>query len=182
MDKKIVVVISGMSGCGSTTTGKLLSDKLGLKFFSVGTYFKKFEEGKETERAVKLWNTKKGSSASFHNEIDEMQIKLAKKGNIVIESKLGIMMIPNADFRIWLKAPVKTRAARYAKRDNIPAKEAEKLVKEKEILERENFQRIYGFDFFELEKKADLVVDTSDKKPEEIVEIIISSMKRRKLV
>ena len=51
-------------------------------------------------------------------------------------------------------------------------------MKEKEKLERDNFQRIYGFDQFDLEKEADLIIDTTDKTPEEIVEEIIKNVNK----
>jgi len=173
-----VIVISGYPGSGSSTTAKLLSKKTKLKFFSVGAYYKSHHEAKkETERAVKFWKTKKGSSKKFHESIDDMQIKLAKKGNIVIDSKLGIHFLKDyADYKVWIKAPVSVRAKRYAKRDTISVKEAMKILKEKEKLERESFAIIYGFDFFSLEKKADLIINVSKKKPQQIVNQIIKFM------
>ena len=38
-------VISGLTSCGSSTIGKLLADKLALKYFSIGKEFKKRGEG-----------------------------------------------------------------------------------------------------------------------------------------
>ncbi len=182
---KPVIVISGMPGCGSTTAGKLLSEKLGIKFFSVGHYFKSLgHKGRETERAVNLWKSDTGREVQFskkgsHNALEEMQIALAKSGDIVIESKLGIRFLKKyADFTVWLKAPLHTRAERYAKRDNIPVSEAARLLKEKESLERKNFKKIYGFDFFSQEKEADIVIDTSHKTPERVVDEIIRDMKK----
>jgi len=192
MARRLVIVISGMSGCGSTTTGKLLSNKLGLEFFSVGTYYKELAREKTKKKIT--WEsptmisadylaTKEGSEKNLHNNIDAMQIEKAKKGNIIIESKLGVHMLRDvADFRIWLKAPLKTRALRVAQRDNMSIEDPFKTLKKKETVERKSFKKIYNFDFFELENKADLVIDTSDKTPEEIVEIIISSLKKRKLI
>jgi len=191
MARRLVIVISGMPGCGSTTTGKLLSDKLGLEFFSVGTYYKKLAH----EKAKKLhWHsptlvsanylsTKEGSDEKLHNDIDAMQVEMAKKGNIIIESKLGVHMLRDvADFKVWLKAPLKTRALRVAQRDNMSIEDPFETLKKKETVERKSFKNIYGFDFFELENKADLVINTGNKKPEEVVEIIISSLKKRKLI
>ena len=34
------IIISGLSGSGSTTTGKLLAEKFGLQYFSSGRLFK----------------------------------------------------------------------------------------------------------------------------------------------
>lgn len=190
MARKLVIVISGVSGCGSTTTGKLLGDKLGMEFFSVGTYFKKLAAEKSkikwtspTHISVDYLSTKEGSDEKLHNDIDAMQMEKAKKGNIIIESKLGIHMLRDAaDLRVWLKADIKKRAERYAKRENIQVEEALELLERKGELEKQSFRRIYGFDFFELEKSADVVINTGNRKPEEIVDIIISSLRKRKLI
>lgn len=188
MARKLVIVISGMPGCGSTTTGKLLSDRTGIEFFSVGTYYKKLAEKKThtvdpTTASVKYLSSREGSKKKLHNDIDKMQVELAKKGNIIIESKLGVHMLRNlADFRIWLKADIKTRSKRYAQRERMPLRAAEKLLKEKEKLEKKSFNQIYGFDFFDLEKKADIVIDTSNKTPKEVVAAITTSLRRRKLI
>lgn len=192
MARKPVIVISGMSGCGSTTAGKMLGDRLGIEFFSVGTYFKKLAKRKSKKKIIwqsptmvsaNYLSTNEGSDEKLHNDIDKMQVELAKKGNIIIESKLGVHMLRNvADFKIWLKAPLKTRAQRYAQREGMPATAATGLLKKKEALEKKSFRRIYGFDFFELEKKADVVINTGNKKPEEVVEIIVNSLKKKRLI
>jgi len=173
-----VIAISGQSGCGSTTAARFLAKTLKLRFFSAGEYYKKFGEGKSTERAVGFWKTEKGSSSRFHNALDEMVVEEAKKGNVVCDAKLGVHFLAKiADFKVWLKASDAVRAERYAKRDSITNEEAKKLVKEKDRLERENFTRIYGFDSFSQEKEADLVIDVSKKKPEEVVNEIIKVLK-----
>ncbi len=187
--KGAVIVISGMPGCGSTTTGKLLSERLGIEFFSVGTYYKKLAEEKSNIHAsptvvsTRYLSSKEGSKKELHNEIDAMQVNLAKRGNIIIESKLGVHMLRElADFRIWLKAGIAARSHRYAQREKMGIAAAKKLLIKKERLEKDSFKRIYGFDFFELENEADMVVDTTSKKPGEVVDIIISSLRKRRLV
>ena len=181
----VVIVISGQPGCGSTTTGKLLSEKLSINFFSVGHYFKSLDSGKETEKAVKIWKSHAGRDLQFKkkgnlNYIEELQIALAKSGSIIIESKLGIRFLKDyADIKIWLKAPIEVRARRVAKRDKIPLNSAIRILKEKEAIERRNFKKIYGFDFFQLEREADVVIDTSHKTPQRIVSEILAHMKKR---
>jgi len=173
-----VIVISGMPGCGSSTVGKLLAEWLGLGFFSVGKYFKKQGFGeKETARAINFLKTEKGSSEKFHKELDEEQRRVAKGGNVVIESKLGIHFLKDlANHTVWLWAPMMVRAERVAGRDKISIEEALKKLQEKEKMERELFKKIYGFDYFLQEKEADLVIDTSDKTPEKIVNEIIRKL------
>ena len=179
-----VIVISGPPCCGSTTTGKLLAGRLGLKFFSVGHYFKSLGAGRETENAVKLWKSETGKNIQFtkkgaHNALEQMQIALAKHGDIVIESKLGIRFLKKyATLTVWLKAPLETRAARCARRDGISLTEASHILAEKERLERENFRKIYGFDFFAQEKEADLVIEATNLTTGEIVGKILEKIKK----
>lgn len=182
----VVIAVSGQPGCGSSTTGVLLAKKLGLEFFSAGTYTKKMESASEnmgksqTAYAIDFWKTKRGKSREHHMAVEKLQQDLANKGNIVLEGKLAIRFVKNADFRVWLKAPADIRAKHYAKRDNISLEDAFSSLRNKEKLERENWKRIYGFDYFEQEKEADIVINTGGKAPEQIVKLIIDSMKAKK--
>ena len=186
----VVVAIAGQPGCGSTTTGKLLAEQLGIEFFSLGKWNKKqlkIIEGKkyhtETLNSIGMWKSRKGSTEDFHNKSDMMQKEMAARGNVVIEAKLAVHMLRGfCNFSVWLKADFSVRAQRVAGRDGITREEAEKVLREKEKLERENWLRIYGFDYFEQEKEADLVIDVGKKKPEEIVDAIIKKMKAKKLL
>jgi len=177
----VVIAISGMPGCGSSTTAKLLAEKMEVKFFSAGDYTKKLAKDeekidkKQTERIVDFWETKRGKSKKHHMAVEELQQNLAKKGNIIIESKIGIHFL-KSDFKIWLKAPLKIRARRYVKRDKIPLKNAISFLRKKQDSERKNWKRIYGFDYFDQEKEANLIINTGNKKPKEIVDIIIKSI------
>ncbi len=178
----VVIVISGQSTCGSTTTARTLAEKLGLEFFSVGLKYKEIAKkmsSKETEAVAKFFSTSEGKSKSLHERLDEMQVEAAERGNVVIDSKLGIRMIKNADLKVYLKAPQGIRAERVAKRDGISIEEALDVLKKKDELEEKNFYDLYGFHPSDQERDADIVIDTSDKSPEQIVEIIINELKRR---
>ena len=183
-DKMVVIVISGQSTCGSTTTGNILAKKLGVNFFSVGRKYKEIAKEKtnekETKAVAKFFSTKDGSKKSLHKMLDEMQVELAKRGNIVIDSKLGIRMIKNADLKVYLKAKRSVRIKRVAKRDHIPIEDARKILLKKDELEEKNFYKLYGFHPSEQEKEADIIIDTSDKTPEEITNIILNELKARK--
>ena len=176
----VVIVISGKPGCGSSTTAKLLAKRLQLRHFSLGDYNKSHSKAKkETDKSLDMWLSKTGSSKKFHVKSDELARSMAKHGDVVIDAKIGIRMIKGLyDCGIWLTAPRKTRAARYAKRDKIPVKEALKKLREKEFFERTEWKKMYGFDSFAQEKEADIVIDTGNKAPEQIVDMIISRMKR----
>lgn len=178
---KSVICISGQPACGSSTVAKTVAERLGLDYFSPGQYFKKHSSGKETESAITVWKTEKGSSKDFHKDIDRLQLEIAEKGNVVIDGKLSIRIVKDAELNIWLKADINKRAERVAKRDSIDFESALAKLKEKEELERSSWKKIYGFDYFEQENEADLVVDTTDISAEEAAQKILELWKNKDL-
>lgn len=174
----VVIAMSGQPGCGSTTVAKLLAKRLKISFFSAGDFFKSHSSGNDSsKRAIDFWKTRWGSSKSFHNELDKAVVEKARKGNVVCDAKLSIHFLKGlADLKVRLKADMKTRARRYAKKDRVDISKARKYLLEKEKLENDNFLRIYGFSPDDQERDADLIIDTSGKSPEETAELIIAQI------
>jgi len=180
--KKLVVVIASPPGVGGTTVAKAIAKKLKLKFFSVGLLYKELSEEKtESEAALELWKTKFGSSEKLHNYMDDLQIEMAKKGNIVIESTLGIHFIRNlSKYKIWLDTSLKIRAERSAKRDKISVEKALKEIAQREDIERRDWKRMYGFDYLDQKYNADFVLDSSNQTSSQTVKKILEFIKGKK--
>lgn len=182
----VVIVISGMPGCGNSTLGRTLAKKLKLRFFSLGKYRKSLaakwtgKKLKETEQSIVVWKMKKGRNAAQIKSEDAYALKIAKKGNVVIDAKLGLTLLKGSyDLGVWVKAPLTVRAARYAKRDNISMAEAKKQLIFKQASERKNWKRVYGFDYFSQSKRADIVLDTSKKTPEQLANEVMKQLNKR---
>lgn len=181
--KRIVVVISSPPGSGGTTVGRKIAKKLKLKFFSAGKLQKELVKGwkKEAKAALESWKIPVGASDKTHKERDALQIKIAKKGNVVIESTLGIHFLKNlSKYKIWLDVPLKVRAERTAKRDKLPVNEALKQIAKREEIERREWRRIYGFDYFNQKYDADFVLDSSNLTVSQTVDKILEFIKGRK--
>lgn len=178
--KKITIALSGPPGSGTSSIAKGLAEKLEIKYFSPGQIQKSYSDTKkESLAALKVWQTDLGKSEKFHRDvIDKMQIEMAKKGNIIICGKLSIKILEGlADYKIWIQTPLEIRAERVAKRDGMPVKEVMKIISDRENLERKEWKRIYGFDYFDQKKLADLVVDNSNLSLEEAIDKIFQFIK-----
>lgn len=181
--KKLVIVVSGPPGAGSSTVARNIARKLNLKYFSVGKLHKQFFKGwkkEEAKAALEVWKTHIGASDRTHRDRDALQIEIAKKGRVVICSKLGIHFLKKlSKYKIWLDVPLKIRAERTAKRDKISVQEALKEIAQREEIERREWKRIYGFDYFDQKYDADLVLDSSDLTVKQTVDKILNFIKRR---
>lgn len=174
----VVVVISGLPCAGSTTVGKLLAKRLKINFFSVGKLEKteavSMFHAKPSEATTKFLKEGFGKKREFHKKLEEAQREVAKQGDVVIEGKLSIWCIDGlADLKVWLKADFITRAKRLSERENMKIEEAKQILKEKEETEKEIWKKIYNFNYKSQEKNADLVIDTTELSPQEIVNMVL---------
>jgi len=178
-----VIAISGPPGVGSTTIAKELAKKLRMDYFSPGFIQKGFAKGKNQSRAaIAVWKTKFGKSDELHKGLlDRMQLERAKKGDVVICGKLSIYILKNlADHKIWLEASLDERARRSAERDKLPVKDVKRMIRKRERIERSEWERIYGIDYFDQKKMADLVVDSTKLTVKETVDKIFKFIKSGK--
>jgi len=173
-----MIAISGRPGSGSSTTARLLAKKLKLRHFSVGGHIKKQQhKSTEAEAIVSYWKTN-GRDASYNKEMDDLAMKEARKGNVVIDGKLAIHFLKNtARFKVWLDCPLKVRAIRYSQRDKIKPEEAAKIIKDTEAAHIKYWREMYSINPFDQEFEADVVIDTSKKDSDEVVYEIIQKMK-----
>lgn len=177
----MIIAISGKTVSGTATISKAVAKRLKLRYFDAGTFYKRHSKRrKEVEQALELLKSKKGVSKKFHEHIDDLHRKEAKRGNIVNCGKLAIFMLKDiADVKIWIECAFNERTRRMAKRDGISLKEARRKLKEKENREREMWKKIYGLDYFKQKDLADIVVNSTKLTEKETVNKILNSIKVR---
>jgi len=176
-----VICLSGLSGTGKSTVGRELARRYGLRYISGGEALRqKARELGYRAEGPGWWEEQEGRdfiaerlrNSRFDREVDTWLIQQAREGGVVIDSwTIAWLLEPGVGFRICLYGSLNVRAARVAKRDGMSLEEALAAVRAKEEHSRELYKRLYGFDLLDL-SAYDLVVDTDNLTPEEVVAAI----------
>ena len=177
----MIITISGQPGAGTTTASRMLAEKIGYRLLTVGEIHKQIAKshGMEIEEYWKHQEKNPEEQKKFHKELDERQKKESKKGKIIINGKLSAFQIPEADVKVLITADLTTRAERTVKRDGGTVKEAFEKIKKREKMEREGWKKIYGFDYVKDKNKYTMIINSSDKTPEEITKEIIKEIRKK---
>ncbi|MEM5801048.1 MAG: cytidylate kinase family protein [Candidatus Aenigmatarchaeota archaeon] len=177
----VVIAVSGLPGAGSSTISKKLAEYFGLKYFSPGEYFKSYSnKNNQITKALDVFESGVGKEKKFHEEIDEMQKRLARNGNIVICGKLSIIMLKDiADFKIWIDCSFEERVRRTAERDGLKFEDVIKMMEKREKMEIEEWKKDYDIDYRKQKEIADLIIDNTHLSIEETVEKILDFVQRK---
>lgn len=124
---------------------------------------------------------------SIDREIDERSARLAGSGGtFVMDARLGWYFIPGSvkvflDVRPEVAASRVYGAGRTTEKENIDFEATVTAIAKRTESERERYIAYYGIDYLD-PAHYDLVLDTSDLTPEEVVDAIIAHLRERDLV
>ncbi|HHE75518.1 MAG: AAA family ATPase [Thermoplasmata archaeon] len=171
------ITISGPPGSGKTTVAKLLADKLKYPLICGGDIFRSMAKKKGmdiiefSKYAEKNWE--------IDREVDKRIIEMAEDlKDVVIDSRLSgwLMHLNNIpSYKVYINASLEIRAKRIWKREGGELPKIMERVKIREESEKRRYREIYGINFEDL-SIYDLVVDSNDLTPEEVVECIIEGI------
>ncbi|MDD5336962.1 MAG: cytidylate kinase family protein [Candidatus ainarchaeum sp.] len=171
----MIITIAGFAGSGKTTLGKALAAKLGYSL--VSPTFK--DLAKKEGIPLMEFQKKAEKDSSIDLKFDQVLKEQASKGNCVVTTWLGPWML-NADWRIWLFAPLEIRAKRVAERDGISIEQAVLQIKKREEQNRSRYLKLYGIDIFDT-SGFDVSFNSGRFTPEQMADLIvkITSSKKR---
>jgi cytidylate kinase len=174
----VTITVSGTPGSGKSTIAQLLHEELGIKYINSGMIFR------ETAEKYKMSLEKFGKfcekNSKVDKELDARQVELLKKGEIILEGRLaGWLAYKNKipSFKIIIDADVETRAKRIVNREGGSIEKRKKEIIEREKSESKRYKAYYGI-VLGNHSIYDLVVDSSEKTPEEIIKNILKKLKR----
>ncbi len=169
------IAISGKSGCGNTTVSTMVAERLG--YHLVNFTFRQMA----AERGMDFWDFCKLAEQddSIDLELDRRMVEMAYEyENSVLGSRLAIWNMKEADLKVYLKATDETRSKRVLKREGGTLKQRMAQTKARDEHDSARYKRIYGIDNNDT-SEADLVIDTDDKSPDEICEIIVKAVEEK---
>ncbi len=144
------ITVSGFPGSGTTSLARHLSSEHGFDLISAGEVFRQM--ALERNMTVAEFGSLAEKKPEIDDQIDERQKRMAtERDNIVIEGRLSGWMVPSADLKIWLMAPLDVRVERILARDNIgDINDATNLTVEREQCESVRYRTYYGIDIEDL--------------------------------
>lgn len=92
----------------------------------------------------------------------------------MLGSRLAIWVLHDADFRVYLDAPIQVRASRIQKREGGDLEEVRRKTLMRDHRDHDRYLRIYGIDNNDYEF-VDLVIDTTDLTPEQVADRIVAA-------
>ncbi|MBE6547494.1 MAG: hypothetical protein E7667_01255 [Ruminococcaceae bacterium] len=174
----MLISITGRLGSGKSTVCGIIKENYGFEIFSTGAIQREFARRKGIS-TLEL-NKRMKENPELDDEIDSLVTKISrerKEDKLIFDSRMAWHFAENT-FKIFLTIDP-MEAANRVFYNRISAEEhytdvndaCEKLV-ERSVVERKRFIEIYGADYYDF-KNYNLVVDTTNKTPDEVVSVIM---------
>lgn len=168
---EIKIAVSGKSGCGNSTVSRLLAEKLGLKLINYTFHNMAEEAGIPFEEFCR----RAENDPSFDYALDDKQLRLAQNGGVVLGSRLAVWLLKDADLKVYLYAPAEIRSGRIHSREGGCPREKAAETEARDARDSARYRRLYNIDNNDYDF-CDLIIDTSEKNPDQIVSEIVAAV------
>lgn len=174
-DRHALITISGPPASGATTVASAVADALGYDYVNGGEMFRELanERGLTLNQLIAEAQSNdtldRSLDARIRRIIDQHAFETT---GLVIESRLaGWVAGEDADFKVWLDAPIETRVARTDERE-----EDESEMRVRQESEANRYEAYYDIDV-ENTKFYDLQVNTARWRPELVQELVLTAIR-----
>ena len=174
----VTITISGTPGSGKSTVGKLLKKKLRTRYVYSGKIFR--ETAKKYDMSLEEFGKYCENNKEIDQELDRRQLEILQKGDVILEGRLAGWIAHRNNIsatKIMLDADLEARAKRIVKREEGQIKKRREEILNRGKSEANRYKNYYNIDLKDT-SIYDLVIDSTDKTPEEIVEIILEKINR----
>jgi CMP/dCMP kinase len=173
----MIITIGGTPGAGKDTVGRVVSERLGYKYYSFGEMLREvaLKEGINIEEL----SSKLIQSPITDNQVDEYQEELGSTmDNIIVVSRLGFHFIPHS-LKVYLFCDEKESARRVLesgrRSERIDSlEEALKGIRQRQENDAKRYKKFYGLDIHDT-TRFDIMINTTVLTPDEVAGIIINA-------
>lgn len=172
----VTITISGTPGSGKSTVAEILKDKLGIKYIYSGMIFR--EMANKYKMSLEKFGKYCEENSEIDKELDSRQVEILKQGDVILEGRLsGWLAHQNniESLKIFIDADIDTRAKRIVNREEGSVEKRKKEIIKRERSEIKRYKTYYNINLKD-ESIYDLVINSADKTPEEIADIIIKKL------
>jgi shikimate kinase len=168
------IVLIGMRGSGKTTVGKILARKLGRELVEMDELIIKRAGLTITEIVEKYgWERFREIEAEITSEVARRDNIINATGGGVVTREKNVMRLKKKGVVVWLKAGVDTLLERIGEDSQRPPLVSGRTRRGDIELTLNERKPLY-------QKAADLTINTEDKTPEEVAELVMSRLGARK--
>lgn len=167
------LTIGGLPGTGTTTACKTLEHDTGLRYVYAGQIFR------DMAKAKNMTLEQFGRYCETHPEadrsLDDQQIELLKGPAILLEGRMSGFLAHRERlpaYKVWFTCDPWVRAQRIVNREGGDVEDRMEESRRREESERTRYLAYYNWDPTDL-SVYDMVIDTSHKTPEEVVEEVL---------
>lgn len=169
------IVLIGMRGSGKTAVGKLLAERLGKRFIEMDELIVQRAELSIPEIVSRYgWEKFREVEEEIAREVAELDEVVNATGGGVVTREKNIGELKKKGKLVWLKVSLDTLLKRIGDDPSRPSLTGRSQREDMEVVLTER-SPVY-------ERVADVIIDTEDKAPEEIVEVIVKICTERGLV
>ena len=182
MKKRNIISLSGDLASGKGTVSEILMEKLTYGIYRTGEYCR------DLAKSMKMSLKEFSEYVELHPEIDIKIENSAKdyakdNDNFIIDARLGWYAVPES-FKVYLKVDIDEAAKRaYLDETRKDLENFSSIDSHKKALierfkkENERYFKLYGVKKDDM-SNYDLIIDTTNKTPDEVANIIIKEYKK----
>lgn len=178
--KKQIIALCGNISSGKSLVGEKLASRFSMKLYKASDKFRSW--AREANMSLVEYNEYVKNNPELDRKMEMSTGEYAKShNNIIIDARLGFFVVPTS-FKVYLKVDLDTATSRMMGdlvRRGLEEKyssfaEAKQAIVARETAEQDRYLKLYGVNIRD-ENNFDLVVDTSHRTPDEVVELIANS-------
>lgn len=184
-DHKQIITLTGQPGSGVSSVARAVGQVLHFRNFSSGDLFRRIAQ--EQGMSPAQLNDLAAKYTVLDEEIDRLIRELGRKDNqLVLDSRLGHYWIYDS-FKVYLKVDISVatdrihaqieRGERHVETDSSLHEYVQTQLEQQAATETQRYQALYGIDITNT-RPFNLIIDTSHKTVDEIVEEIIKAYRR----